>query len=291
MQSDKNIQTSGGGFSAYYDQPAYQKAAVAGYLAAVKGTAKDPVAGFDASKRAYPDVSLAGAKYSIYVGGKVIDLYGTGAATPAVAAFFSNINAARLAAGKGSLGWANQALYTNPSAFVNDITSGDNLCGAENSQGKATCCAEGFYVATGWDPTTGLGSLDYAKLAAALTDTKSVPSSQPLLQPASSPLRPTPPQPSGQSPTQPQPSPVTPRQPQPSPVAPRQPQPSPVAPTQPQPSPLRPTPPQPSAKDPTPPQPSGQGPFPTQSSRKAPSRKAATTRSDASRSSFGKYKS
>ena len=163
-QSSSNIITSGGGFSQYYPQPAYQKAAVAGYLAAVKGTAKQPVAGFDASKRAYPDVSLAGAKYRVILGGKAYGVYGTSAAAPVVAGFFSNINAVRLAAGKGSVGWINPALYEYGSAFVNDITSGNNKCGAINQDKFPTCCREGFTAVSGWDPASGLGSINYGKM-------------------------------------------------------------------------------------------------------------------------------
>jgi tripeptidyl-peptidase I len=167
-QSGSNIITSGGGFSQYYAQPSYQKAAVAGYFAAVKGTTKEPYAGFDASKRAYPDVSLAAAKYRTIIGRKVYGLYGTSAAAPVVAGFFSNVNAARLAAGKGSLGWINPALYEYGSAFVNDITSGDNKCGALNQNRIPTCCRQGFTAVPGWDPTTGLGSINYGKMAIVL---------------------------------------------------------------------------------------------------------------------------
>ena len=187
-----NVISSGGGFSKYYDQPSYQKAAVARYFATVKGTTNEPVIGFNASKRAYPDVALAGASYRMYTGGKVYDLYGAAMAATSVAAFFSNINAVRLAAGRGSLGFVTPALYTNPSAFVNDITSGDNKCGRQNSVGAIYCCKQGFTAVAGWDPTTGLGSLDYAKLAAALSGTSIAPSPQPLSLPsARAPTQPT----------------------------------------------------------------------------------------------------
>ena len=162
-ESASNKITSGGGFSEYYDQPSFQTAAVAGYLATVKGTTKDPYAGYDASKRGYPDVSLAGANYHVYIGGTEYGLYGTSASAPVVAGFFSNINAVRLAAGKGSLGWVNPLLYTDSSAFVNDITSGSNNCGGLNKTNQPTCCQHGFSAVSGWDPTTGLGSLDYKK--------------------------------------------------------------------------------------------------------------------------------
>ena len=31
------------------------------------------------------------------------------------------------------------------------------------------CCDEGFYATTGWDPTTGFGSVDYTGFEAAFT--------------------------------------------------------------------------------------------------------------------------
>jgi hypothetical protein len=71
---------------------------------------------------------------------------GTSASCPVAAGFFSNVNAARLAAGKGSLGWVTPALYTYAPLFVNDVTVGNN----------AQCSgAVGFYATTGWDPVTG----------------------------------------------------------------------------------------------------------------------------------------
>ena len=71
---------------------------------------------------------------------------GTSASCPVAAGFFSNVNAARLAAGKGSLGWVTPALYAYALLFVNDVTSGNN----------AQCSgAVGFYATTGWDPVTG----------------------------------------------------------------------------------------------------------------------------------------
>ena len=70
--------------------------------------------------------------------------------------FLSNINAARHNSGKGSLGWINPALYMNSTYFVRDIISGSNLC-----KSSGLCCKEGFYATPGWDPVTGLGSLDY----------------------------------------------------------------------------------------------------------------------------------
>jgi hypothetical protein len=152
--------TSGGGFSTYYPQPAWQSAAVSGYFATAAGLGKSPVAGYAANGRAYPDISLAGMNYVVVTGGISYAVSGTSASCPAVAGFISNINAARLAIGKGSVGWINPALYTKGSSFVNDVTSGHIKCVADG-----TCCSTGFYATTGWDPATGLGSVNYGKMA------------------------------------------------------------------------------------------------------------------------------
>ena len=104
--------TSGGGFSTFYEQPAYQTSAVADYFVSAANAGQSPVAGYGTG-RGYPDVSLVGTSYLAIVGGREKYLSGTSASTPALAGFFSNINAARIAAGKGSLGWVNPVLYAN----------------------------------------------------------------------------------------------------------------------------------------------------------------------------------
>ena len=154
--------TSGGGFSTYYLQPAYQKKAVERYFRLSANAGKTPVAGYKADGRGYPDISLAGFDYAVGIGGTIYGVSGTSASAPALAGFFSNINAARIAGGKGPIGWVNPVLYSNHTLFVKDITSGHNKCGA-----TGVCCPQGFYAMPGWDPTTGLGSIDYAKLESA----------------------------------------------------------------------------------------------------------------------------
>ena len=59
------------------------------------------------------------------------------------------LNDIRLEAGKPVLGFLNPLLYSNPGIF-NDITSGGN----------------GFYCAKGWDPVTGLGTMNFEKFRA-----------------------------------------------------------------------------------------------------------------------------
>jgi tripeptidyl-peptidase I len=174
--------TSGGGFSTKYPQPSFQTKVVESYFVSARESNRNPVRGYNPEGRGYPDISLAGANYLIVVGGILYYVSGTSASAPAIAGFFSNINAARKAMGKGSIGWVNPVLYANYTSFTNDITEGDNRCAATHH-----CCPQGFYATKGWDPTTGLGSLDYTKLYGVLVNLgvvngyiRSAPSRNPL---------------------------------------------------------------------------------------------------------------
>ena len=73
------------------------------------------------------------------------------------------VNSARLAAGKPPLGWINSALYQLYEAFAIDIIDGANNCAA----GALICCGHGFGALPGWDPVTGLGSVNFAAFKAA----------------------------------------------------------------------------------------------------------------------------
>ena len=156
--------TSGGGFSAYYSQPSWQKSAVSAFFSNSAAAGRTFKAGYNASGRGYPDISLAGSMYQVILGGHVMYVSGTSASSPAVAGFFSSINAARFALGKGSLGWINPTLYAHADAFVTDVISGSTYCAADG-----TCCPQGFSATVGWDPATGLGSVNYDRLLSTLT--------------------------------------------------------------------------------------------------------------------------
>ena len=101
-------------------------------------------------------MTLAAENYAIYIGGSRVGVSGTSASCPAFAGMISLVNAQRMAAGKSSLGWINPALYENKDLFIKDITSGDNKCAV-----GPTCCSQGFSATDGWDPVTGLGSVNF----------------------------------------------------------------------------------------------------------------------------------
>eukprot|EP00608_Synchroma_pusillum_P002961 CAMPEP_0198419158 /NCGR_PEP_ID=MMETSP1452-20131203/14_1 /TAXON_ID=1181717 /ORGANISM="Synchroma pusillum, Strain CCMP3072" /LENGTH=561 /DNA_ID=CAMNT_0044139281 /DNA_START=57 /DNA_END=1742 /DNA_ORIENTATION=- len=164
MSDTGGVITSGGGFSSQFKALSYQNAAVSAYFDELSRS-EQPASGYDASNRAYPDVSMAGYNYEVTIAGKTYLLSGTSASSPVFAGLVSLVNSARLAKGKSALGYINQAIYQYGSQFTNDVTSGNNLCTASK-----TCCSEGFYAAAGWDPTTGFGSVDFAKFSSIMTN-------------------------------------------------------------------------------------------------------------------------
>jgi len=75
----------------------------------------------------------------------------------------------RLANNKPKLGFLNPLLYNKLlSGFYNDITTGNNNC----CQKQQWCCgrSHGFNATWGWDPVTGLGSLDFSKFLNFIAD-------------------------------------------------------------------------------------------------------------------------
>mmetsp|Transcript_18166 Transcript_18166/g.29846 ORF Transcript_18166/g.29846 Transcript_18166/m.29846 type:complete len:597 (+) Transcript_18166:186-1976(+) len=158
--------TTGGGFSFKFPRPSYQQAAVDAYLKS--GVPLPPATDYKQTGRGYPDVALVGHQYAIYLGGRLVGVDGTSASTPVFAAMLSLINDERLNQGLPPLGFVNPLLYklaaSSPSIF-NDVTQGNNKCTASAGP-KPVCCKSGFNAAHGWDPLTGLGSVDFSQLKA-----------------------------------------------------------------------------------------------------------------------------
>ncbi|KAJ5787152.1 Peptidase S8/S53 subtilisin/kexin/sedolisin [Penicillium paradoxum] len=155
--------SSSGGFSNYFSQPSYQRAAVEKYFKKAKlaypsyseinadlNTTKGL---FNRIGRAYPDVAANGAMFPAYNGGTLHHFYGASLSSPLFASVLSLINEERLAKGKGPIGFVNPVLYAHPEV-LNDITNGTS----------AGCNSDGFSAIPGWDPVTGLGTPNYPKL-------------------------------------------------------------------------------------------------------------------------------
>jgi kumamolisin len=142
-ETASNEGATGGGVSDYFQKPAYQD------------SANVPTPTTQGGGRGVPDVAgdadpVTG--YQVIIDGSTSTIGGTSAVAPLYAGLFARINQALVQQGKSRVGFVNAALYQNPSAF-HDIVSGNN--GA-------------FSAGPGWDPTTGLGSPDGAKILSAL---------------------------------------------------------------------------------------------------------------------------
>lgn len=148
---------SSGGFSRYYAAPAYQQSALATYFADHDPGFSDSY--FNRSGRGIPDISAVGYNIAVAVAGELDTADGTSASTPLVGAMINRVNEERLAVGKGPVGFINPVLYANPTMF-NDITAGNN----------SACRVSGFQAVEGWDPTTGLGTVQYPKLLEVFMD-------------------------------------------------------------------------------------------------------------------------
>jgi len=154
-QPEAAVGLSSGGFSNRYGTPAWQADAVKTYLAGPNVPNRSQ---FNASGRGFPDVAAQATSFMVISNGIPMPVDGTSCASPTAAGVFSLLNDLRLAAGKPPLGFLNPFLYQTAAA-LNDITTGAN----GGCRAKA-----GFPAVTGWDPVTGLGTPNYAKLAKAV---------------------------------------------------------------------------------------------------------------------------
>jgi len=144
--------TSGGGFSGQFKAPSWQTSTISNYFSTVS---TQPESGYVTGGRGYPDLAMAGSDYEVVIAGSLYGVSGTSCSSPVVAGMTAMVNA-QLGT---SVGFINPTLYAagESSAAFNDITKGNNKCTA-----STTCCSQGFYATKGWDPVTGLGSVDFA---------------------------------------------------------------------------------------------------------------------------------
>lgn len=162
--AEKAWSSGGSGFSNHFPIPEYQRMAVNGYIAAAKKAGVLPPAEFwNSTGRAYPDVSALGGmqnpycvSISLFLFPSFMGIAGTSASCPVVAGLIARLNGERAAKGKSLMGFLNPFIYKNGQAF-NDVQHGST-----NGAGS-----KGFQALPGWDPATGFGSPNYAKLLAA----------------------------------------------------------------------------------------------------------------------------
>ncbi|KAF8258401.1 peptidase S8/S53 domain-containing protein [Lactarius quietus] len=164
---------SGGGFSKYFPIPPYQGQAVSDFL---------DILGDNKKGRGYPDISAQAVDFEIILNGEPQTKSGTSASTPVrhslfplrpppvsaqvttstqtVAGVISLLNDRLISKGQPALGFLNPRLYDELRTGFNDITSGSN----------PGCGTDGFSAIVGWDPVTGLGTPDFAKLMKIIDD-------------------------------------------------------------------------------------------------------------------------
>ncbi|KAH9031414.1 subtilisin-like protein [Lactarius deliciosus] len=147
---------SGGGFSVYFPRPSYQHNAVPTFLLNLGGQYNGL---FNPGGRGVPDIALQAMYFPIVFKNELWEVSGTSCSTPTAAGIISLLNDYRISSGRPPLGFLNVLLYGICLGGLNDITSGSN----------PGCNTDGFSAVPGWDPVTGLGSVDFERLVAILS--------------------------------------------------------------------------------------------------------------------------
>ncbi|KAH9167151.1 subtilisin-like protein [Lactarius sanguifluus] len=147
---------SSGGFSMYFPRPPYQNNAVPTFLRTLGGQYD----GFyNPGGRGVPDIAVQAINFRAIFKQATWTNGGTSCAVPTAAGIISLLNDYRISIGRPPLGFLNVWLYGVCLPGLNDITSGSN----------PGCNTDGFSAVPGWDPVTGLGSLDFERLVAILS--------------------------------------------------------------------------------------------------------------------------
>eukprot|EP01031_Cornospumella_fuschlensis_P030712 gene30712-37109_t len=180
----ESVFTSGGGFSKKFRAQSWQNSSINSYF---QRLATQPAEGFSRGGRGYPDISSLARAYQIVADNSNVLVSGTSAAAPSFAGMIGLANSQRLAKNKSPLGWINPLLYKYAQSFVVDVPAGrDNRCNL-----SGFCCAQGFVSTTGWDPMTGLGTLDFGRFldkVMSLESRPNIPTVAPSFRPTTSPL-------------------------------------------------------------------------------------------------------
>jgi kumamolisin len=145
---------TGGGVSNFFPKPSYQS------------NVNVPPPANATGGRGVPDVSADAdpfTGYNVVIGGQEQPIGGTSAVAPLYAGLLARINQSLASGGGNPVGFVNPLLYSQaaPAGSFHDITSGNNDI-YKAMKGK-------FTAGSGWDPCTGLGSVDGAKLLASLS--------------------------------------------------------------------------------------------------------------------------
>jgi tripeptidyl-peptidase-1 len=165
INPEEAIYFSSGGFSDRFARPVYQDAAVTAYLKKL-GTRWNGL--YNPNGRGFPDVAAQGARFRVVDKGALTSVGGTSASAPVFASVVALLNNARIASGQPALGFLNPWIYSSAFKGLNDITKGGSTgCTGRSiySGLKAPFVPYASWNATeGWDPVTGYGTPDFAKL-------------------------------------------------------------------------------------------------------------------------------
>jgi Subtilase family len=145
---------SGGGFSWVWKTPDYQVADVKSYLNSAQHLPQSSQ--YNAAGRGTPDVAALGINFQVLYRGQWMGVGGTSASAPTFSGMITLLNDYLLTNGKQTMGFLNPWIYKHKDMFY-DVTVGDNFIGGV-----------GFKCQQGWDPVTGLGTLDFKKAKAVL---------------------------------------------------------------------------------------------------------------------------
>ena len=169
MKSTNGGVSSSGGFSGTWlniTTPEWQQKVVQEYLqsnnaSTFSGFPSDDIPTFNRAGRGYPDIAAYGAFFPMLLGdGSLNSQAGTSLSAPIVASLFTLANQKLVSEGYSKIGYANPMLYwmaDECQQAFNDITLGNNQIGIDGLP-----CAFGYPAAPGWDPVTGLGSINFA---------------------------------------------------------------------------------------------------------------------------------
>jgi len=154
------LNASSGGASATYPKPPWQNS---------PGVPDD-------GARDVPDVALSGSPnhdgYVVSTGGQFVIYGGTSVSTPVFAGMVALLNQSLISSGilaQPGLGNINPTLYrlarTTTSVF-HDVTQGNNRVPCQAMSPNCNNGVLGYFAGPGYDQVTGLGSVDFANLAA-----------------------------------------------------------------------------------------------------------------------------
>ncbi|KAL6815452.1 peptidase S8/S53 domain-containing protein [Trichoderma sp. SZMC 28013] len=155
---------SSGGFSDYFDRPAWQDESVGSYLEQHGEEWKDY---YNPTGRGFPDVAAQGINYLTWSHGNESSFTGTSVSAPAFAAIIALLNDHRLANGEPFMGFLNPWIYSVGNNAFTDITESKSLgCDGGSVSGLESPVIPnaGWSAVSGWDPVTGWGTPLFDKL-------------------------------------------------------------------------------------------------------------------------------